>query len=94
MFGDGRRTTLLAWTEAAWQDYLYWQRHDRKTLQRVNRLIADTRRSPLAGIGKPEPLRANLAGYWSRRIAETNRLVYAVDEDVLTIISCRYHYEA
>jgi toxin YoeB len=65
-----------------------------KTLRRINRLIADTRRAPFEGIGKPEALKENLAGFWSRRIDETNRLVYAVDETHLTIISCRYHYEA
>ncbi len=82
----------LAWTRESWSDYLYWQGQDRKTLRRINKLILATRRSPFEGIGKPEPLRENLAGFWSRRIDETNRLVYAVDGDVLTIISCRYHY--
>jgi toxin YoeB len=73
-------------------DYLYWQRQDRKTLKRINTLINDTLRQPFSGIGKPEPLRENLAGFWSRRIDDTNRLVYAVDDDHLTIIACRYHY--
>jgi toxin YoeB len=85
-------TSLLSWTQAAWNDYLYWQEQDRKTLKRINSLIKDTMRSPFEGIGKPEPLRENLAGFWSRRIDETNRLVYAVDEDQVTIIACRYHY--
>ena len=83
---------LLCWTDAAWQDYLYWQSQDRKTLKRINRLISDVKRSPFEGVGKPEPLRENLSGLWSRRIDDTNRLVYAVDEDRFTIISCRYHY--
>jgi toxin YoeB len=83
---------LLCWTDAAWQDYLYWQSQDRKTLKRINRLISDTKRSPFDGIGKPEPLRENLTGFWSRRIDDTNRLVYAVEDERLTIISCRYHY--
>ncbi len=83
---------ILAWTEEAWSDYLYWQRQDRKTLRRINRLIADTRRHPREGIGKPEPLRENLLGFWSRRIDETNRLVYTADVSHLTIVSCRYHY--
>ena len=83
---------LLAWTEAAWADYLYWQTQDKKKLIRINRLIADTKRSPFEGMGKPEPLKENLAGFWSRRIDETNRLVYAVDDTYITIISCLYHY--
>lgn len=82
----------LAWTDAAWSDYLYWQAQDRKTLERINRLIDDTRCDPFVGIGKPEPLRDNLSGFWSRRIDETNRLIYAVNDEYLTIIACRYHY--
>lgn len=82
----------LAWTDAAWADYLYWQTQDRKTLKRINRLIQDAKNSPFEGIGKPEPLKENLSGFWSRRIDETNRLVYAVDDAYLTIIACRYHY--
>ena len=83
---------ILAWTDEAWQGYLYWQSQDRKTLKRINKLIEDTRREPFVGIGKPEPIRENLSGFWSRRIDDTNRLVYAVDDNFLTIISCRYHY--
>lgn len=82
----------LAWTDEAWDDYLFWQSQDKKTLKWINRLIVETKREPFSGIGKPEALRENLAGFWSRRIDETNRLVYAVDDDYLTIISCRYHY--
>lgn len=82
----------LAWTDAAWDDYLYWQSQDKKTLKRINKLIADTRRSPFDGIGKPEALKENLSGFWSRRIDESNRLVYAVNDSHLTILSCRYHY--
>ncbi|NMG36982.1 Txe/YoeB family addiction module toxin [Azoarcus sp. TTM-91] len=85
-------TRLLAWTDEAWSGYLYWQGQDRKTLKRINQLITDTLRSPFEGIGKPEPLKENLAGFWSRRIDDVNRLVYAVDDSALTIISCRYHY--
>ncbi|MFT5261019.1 MAG: toxin YoeB [Saprospiraceae bacterium] len=84
---------LLAWTNEAWKDYIYWQSQDKKTLKRINKLISDTQRSPFEGIGKPEPLKASLTGFWSRRIDESNRLVYAVDENKLTIISCRYYYE-
>lgn len=83
----------LAWTEAAWADYLYWQGQDKKTLRRINKLIADTLSSPFEGIGKPEALRENLSGFWSRRIDESNRLVYVVVDEHLTIIACRYHYE-
>jgi len=83
---------ILAWTKESWSDYLYWQTQDKKTLKRINKLISDTQRSPYMGIGKPEPLKENLSGFWSRRIDESNRLVYAVDVNQLTIISCRYHY--
>ncbi|ATZ72937.1 Txe/YoeB family addiction module toxin [Idiomarina sp. X4] len=83
---------LLSWTDAAWKDYLFWQTQDKKTLKRINRLVADTKRSPFDGIGKPEPLKENLSGFWSRRIDDTNRLVYAADDSAITIISCRYHY--
>jgi len=83
---------LLSWTDDAWDDYLYWQAQDRKTLKRINKLINDVKRYPLKGIGKPESLKENLSGFWSRRIDDTNRLVYAVDDHVITIISCRYHY--
>ncbi len=82
----------LAWTDEAWADYVYWQTQDRKTLKRINRLIEDVKREPFEGIGKPEPLRENLTGFWSRRIDQTNRLVYAVDDEFITVISCRYHY--
>ncbi|MCW9088402.1 MAG: Txe/YoeB family addiction module toxin [Gammaproteobacteria bacterium] len=83
---------LLCWTDEAWKDYLYWQSQDRKTLKRINKLILDIKRSPFEGIGKPEPLKENLAGFWSRRIDETNRLVYVIDDGRVTVISCRYHY--
>ncbi|WP_295455155.1 Txe/YoeB family addiction module toxin [uncultured Thiodictyon sp.] len=82
----------LAWTGEAWADYRYWPGQDRKTLKRINVLIADALRTPVAGIGKPEPLRENLSGFWSRRIDDGNRLVYAVDAVHLTVIACRYHY--
>lgn len=73
-------------------DYVYWQNQDRKTLRRINKLIAESLRTPFEGIGKPEPLKENLSGFWSRRIDETNRFVCVVDDSQLTIISCRYHY--
>lgn len=82
----------LAWTNEAWKDYLYWQSQDKKTLKRINKLITECMRTPFEGIGKPEPLKENLSGFWSRRIDDANRLVYAVDDSYLTIISCRYRY--
>lgn len=83
---------LLAWTDEAWASYLYWQTQDKKTLKRINRLIQDTQRSPFEGIGKPEALKENLSGFWSRRIDDTHRLVYALDDRYITVISCRYCY--
>ncbi len=82
----------LIWDIEAWQDYIYWQSQDKKTLKRINRLIRDILVTPFEGIGKPEPLKENLSDYWSRRIDETNRLVYRVAEDYIKIISCRYYY--
>lgn len=82
----------LRFTVESWNDYLYWQDQDRRTLKRVNVLLKDTQRDPFAGTGKPEPLKGNLSGCWSRRIDETNRLVYQVNDDAITVISCRYHY--
>ena len=83
----------LVWTNAAWSDYIYWQGQDKKTLKRINALIKDALRNPEDGIGKPEELRENLSGCWSRRIDDVNRLVYAVERDQLVVITCRYHYE-
>ena len=83
----------LVFTAAAWEDYLYWQSQDRKTLKRINLLIQDTLRDPFVGVGKPERLRESLSGLWSRRIDAEHRLVYAVDRNDLAIIACRYHYE-
>ena len=85
-------TRRLAWTPEAWADYVYWQRQDRKTLKRINALIAAAMREPFTGIGKPEALREHLTGFWSRRIDDTHRLIYAVDDHHVTIIACRYHY--
>lgn len=84
----------LTWTDHAWEDDLYWQGTDRKTLKRINELIRDCQRSPFEGIGKPEPLKHQLAGFWSRRIDDTHRLVYRVENGALEIASCRYHYGA
>lgn len=86
------RLVRLTWTQAAWDDYAYWQGQDKKTLKRINLLIQDCLRQPLSGIGKPEPLKENLYGFWSRRIDDMNRLVYCVDGQALVVIACRYHY--
>ena len=83
----------LVWTNIAWSDYLYWQVQDKKTLKRINLLIQDAMRDPEDGIGKPEALKENLSGLWSRRIDNTNRLVYAIEKEQLVIIACRYHHE-
>jgi toxin YoeB len=81
---------------ASWADYLQWQREDEKILERINLLVEECRRDPFRGMGKPEPLRQNLAGWWSRRISSEHRLVYRVrgsgDDQVIEILSCRYHY--
>ena len=81
------------WFDEAWIDYIYWQTQDKKTLKRINNLIKDTERNPFEGIGKPEPLKGNLSGFWSRHIDDTNRFVYKINNDKLEILSCRGHYE-
>ena len=83
---------ILQFSDNAWQDYLHWQQADAKTLRRINELIKAIGRDPFRGIGKPEPLRHALAGYWSRRINDEHRLVYKVQADVLMIAAARYHY--
>jgi toxin YoeB len=82
----------LIFAENAWEDYLYWQATDRKTLRRINEIIKDIRRNKYEGIGKPEPLRHNLAGYWSRRITSEHRVVYRIEGDEIQIAQLRYHY--
>ena len=83
---------LLVFTPNVWADYTYWQTQDKKTLKRINALIEATAREPFTGIGKPEGLRGDLTGYWSKRIDDVNRLVYQVTDNELNIIACRYHY--
>ena len=83
----------LRFTPAAWDDYTYWQGQDKKTLKRINTLIEAVARDPFTGIGKPEPLMGNMAGYWSRRIDDVHRLVYTVDDADLDVIACRGHYD-
>lgn len=82
----------LLFTEESWEEYLYWQASDKKILKRINQLFKDIQRSPFTGIGKPEPLRFQLTGCWSRRIDDEHRLVYEVTEETVRVISCRYHY--
>ena len=82
----------LMWLSEAWEEYLYWQKQDPKTLERINIIIKETRREPFVGIGKPEPLRSNLTGWWSRRITREHRLVYKVENNMLIIMQCRFHY--
>lgn len=81
------------WLEGAWEDYLYWQQHDRKVLARVNELIRDAKRNHFSGIGKPEPLKGNLRGWWSRRVTREHRLVYRVENKMLIVMQCRFHYD-
>ncbi len=84
---------MIQWDFDAWEDYLYWQVKNKKILKRINQLVKDIQRNPFNGVGKPEPLKENLSGFWSRRIDEEHRLVYVVDDEIVSIISCRGHYE-
>ena len=83
----------VQFSEKAWEDYMYWQSQDRRTLKKLNALIKDIQRGPFTGAGKPEPLKGELAGFWSRRMDEKNRVVYRQEGDVVSIVSCRVHYE-
>ena len=83
---------MLSWASHAWEDYLYWQNTDKRQVKRINKLIKDIKRTPFEGIGKPEPLKHDWSGYWSRRIDGEHRLVYKVTDDALIIAQCRYHY--
>ena len=87
------RTKMLQWDFDAWEDYLYWQTQDKKILKRINQLIKDINREPFKGIGKPEPLKGNLSGFWSRRIDDEHRLIYSVEDNSVFIFSCRNHYD-
>jgi toxin YoeB len=82
----------LVFADAAWEDYLYWQKQDRRIVERINKLIDETRREPFAGIGKPERLKHALAGFWSRRITDEHRMVYRVEGEALLIAQLRFHY--
>lgn len=84
---------IKVWDDDAWDDYLYWQDRDRKMVKKINALIKDIERNPFTGLGKPEPLKHELAGFWSRRIDPEHRLIYRITDDKLEIAQCRYHYE-
>ena len=81
------------WSDKAWDDYLYWQTQDKKTLKKVNQLVKDIERSNFEGLGKPEALKDNLSGFWSRRIDDANRLIYRINGEFIDILSCKGHYE-
>jgi len=82
----------LIWSDRSWDEYVNWQNQDRKILKKINGLIKDIKRDPYCGVGKPEPLKYELSGCWSRRITDEHRLVYEIYEDNIGIVSCRYHY--
>lgn len=82
----------LAWTDHAWEDYLYWQKEDMKILEEINDLLEECLRHPFTGTGKPEPLRNNLTGFWSRRITKEHRLVYLPEDNAIYVLACRFHY--
>ena len=83
---------ILSWADNAWEDYLYWQKNDKKNLNRINSLIKVMQRMPFTDIGDPEALKHSWSGYWSRRINREHRIVYKVTDDALIIVQCRYHY--
>lgn len=83
---------ILSWTEDAWEDYEYWQKTSKEKVKQISKLIKAIKREPFEGIGKPEPLKHDLAGYWSRRIDQEHRLVYEVQDNAIVIVQCRYHY--
>lgn len=82
----------LTFNEQAWSDYLYWQKTDKKMLKRLNEMLKNIKRTPFEGLGKPEPLRGNLSGWWSRRLDHEHRLIYRVEGDTVQLLQCRYHY--
>ena len=83
----------IMFSDKAWEEYCYWQTQDKKTLKRINQLLLDIKRNGFTGIGKPEPLKDNLSGFWSRRIDDTNRLVYKITNDYIEIVQCKGHYD-
>lgn len=83
----------ILWEDRAWEDYLYWQKQDKRTLKKINELIKDIKRNTFEGIGKPEPLKDSLSGFWSRRIDDTNKIVYYEQSGIIYIVSCKGHYD-
>ncbi|MDO4176061.1 MAG: Txe/YoeB family addiction module toxin [Bacillota bacterium] len=83
----------VLWLESAWEEYCDWQKEDKKTLRRINEIIREIQRTPFNGLGKPERLRGNLTGFWSRRIDSRNRIIYMVEKDVVKIVACKGHYK-
>ena len=83
---------LLTWHISAWKDYLYWQDNDKDNVKKINGLLKDILRNPFSGLGKPEPLVGNYKGYWSRRISQEHRLIYKVEDKMIIVASCRFHY--
>ena len=83
----------ILWEDRSWEDYLYWQKQDKRTLKKINELIKDIKRNTFEGIGKPEPLKDSLSGFWSRRIDDTNRIVYYEQSGIIYIVSCKGHYD-
>lgn len=82
----------IIWSEKSWDDYLYWQNTDKQLVKKINQLIKDIQKNPFEGIGKPEPLKHQFSGFWSRRITDEHRLVYEITQNSISIASCRYHY--
>lgn len=82
----------IIFLDSAWEDYLYWQQQDKKTLKKINLLIKDAQKTPFEGLGKPEPLKHHLSGWWSRRIDLEHRLIYKLEANSIIIMQCRYHY--
>jgi toxin YoeB len=83
----------LIWFDEAWEDYVYWQTQDKKTIKRINELIKDSKRNGYSGIGKPEPLKGEFSGFWSKRIDDVNRFVYRIRDGCLEVLSCKGHYD-
>lgn len=83
----------ILFTDRAWEEYCYWQSQDKKTLKRINQILANIKRNNFTGIGKPEPLKNELSGYWSRRIDEKNRIVYRINDEHIEVVQCKGHYE-
>lgn len=89
---NAKKAVKLSFTDNGWDDYLYWEKQDRKVFNALNKLIEECKRTPFKGTGKPEPLKADLSGFWSRRITQEHRLVYLFEDETLYILQCRYHY--